>query len=100
MRWKTAGAGVAIFAVAASLLRGQEAPPEPQFDVASVRRQPRLGASGVVIPGVAQPGGRWTASGVPLLQIIRSAYPEYSRGRIIGGPDWIQTDLFGIDARS
>jgi uncharacterized protein (TIGR03435 family) len=70
----------------------------PAFEVASVKRVVLANMSGIrVSPGLPQPGGCWVASNVTFRQIIRSAYPEYSRpGQITGGADWIDRDLFEI----
>jgi uncharacterized protein (TIGR03435 family) len=73
------------------------------FDVASVKRVAPTDADAAlrVIPGVLMPGGRWVAANATLLQLLRSAAPEFSRpGRIVGGPGWIDTELFQIDART
>jgi len=74
----------------------------PQFDVASVKRvSVRPGETAQAFPGGVQQGGRWFASYVPLIQIIRSAYPEYVLpGQIIGGPEWVNVERFEVDART
>ena len=74
----------------------------PQFDVASVKRVTlRPGETTQAFPGGIQQGGRWFASYAPLVQILRSAYPEYVLpGQIIGGPEWVNVERFEVDART
>src|SRR5688572_3598907 len=70
------------------------------FAVASVRRATRSGGSVIAIPGRIEPGG-FVATNATLLQILRSAYPDYARaGRIIGGADWIGSEWFDITAKA
>jgi uncharacterized protein (TIGR03435 family) len=73
----------------------------PTFDVASIKPTPpdttmtRFG-----FPG---PGGRWSASNVTLLQIMQrsGSFEPYSRpGLIVGGPAWVRTDKFDINAKA
>jgi uncharacterized protein (TIGR03435 family) len=68
---------------------------KPEFEVASLKLNkvsegsPALGD---------QPGGRFVASRVPLRRLMQFAY----RGNqdFIGGPDWIDTDRWDIEARA
>ena len=47
------------------------------------------------------PGGQFVASNVPLDALVRAAYPDFlSIHRIVGGPDWIRTQLFEINAKA
>jgi uncharacterized protein (TIGR03435 family) len=71
----------------------------PTFDVASIKPSPP-DARGVA-PGSPGPGGRWSASNVPLLMIMQRAFEQYSRpGLIVGGPAWIRTDKYEINAKA
>jgi len=72
-------------------LAGQE-PVAPAFEVASVK--PNLGFAGTQMWG-ALPSGRFVATNTPLRLLIQSAY-ALSRDRLVGGPDWIQTERFDI----
>jgi uncharacterized protein (TIGR03435 family) len=67
-----------------------------QFEVASVKLHtsddPRVYM-------VAQPGGRFVAANIPLRLLIRSAY-QLQDDQIVGGPAWLATDRFDIDARA
>ena len=68
----------------------------PRFEVASVKLhtaddQPEM--------MVAQPGGRFVAVNVPLRHVIRTAF-QLQNDQIVGGPDWLATDRFDIEARA
>ena len=77
------------------------APVPLSFEVASVKRTPPVGPGGAV---TIRMGGlqrnRWSADGVTLLMLIRSAYGQrYAmQGQIVGGPAWIETDRFTVTA--
>jgi len=72
----------------------------PAFDVASVKQN--TSGSGQRSVGF-QPGGRFTARNMTLRGLIAAAHgtpqplPLY---RIVGGPGWIDSDRFDIDARA
>jgi uncharacterized protein (TIGR03435 family) len=66
------------------------------FEVASVR--PNTSADGRVMLGV-QPGGRFTATNVPLRLLLRQAF-DVQEFQIVGGPDWIGSDRFDIVAKT
>ena len=72
--------------------RGQE----PSFEVASVRpnRSSELGMR-INLPAAR----RFTATNVPLRDLIRFAY-DVQEERLIGGPAWLRTDRFDIEART
>ena len=46
-----------------------------------------------------QPGGRFTATNVPLRDLIRFAY-QLQNFQIVGGPDWLTSDRFDIVAKA
>jgi len=48
---------------------------------------------------VAQPGGRFVAMNIPLRMLIRTAY-QLQDDQIVGGPKWLATDRFDIEARA
>jgi uncharacterized protein (TIGR03435 family) len=66
---------------------------EPRFEVASVKPN----QSGDVAIRVDTSGGRFTATNVPLMLLIRLAYaiPEF---RIANAPDWVRADRFDVSA--
>ena len=48
-----------------------------------------------------EPGGRWLVRAATLRSILESVYPDYRHaGRIVGGPAWIDSASFTIDARA
>ena len=90
-------AAVVLMAIAA--VRGQQpASPTrgPAFEVASVKPNPS-GGLGIQIntPG----SDRFTATNIPLRDLIRFAY-DVQDIRLTGGPDWIRSDRFDIVAKA
>ena len=89
---------------AASNGAAQAAPPRaarPAFTVASIKPTPRTteGQGGPYF----MPGGRFRASGVTLALLMRVAYSYGRSGPLLpnelaGGPAWIDTDRFDLDA--
>jgi uncharacterized protein (TIGR03435 family) len=70
----------------------------PAFDVVSVKPSPPPSAGALRI-GVGVTPGRWDASFVTLLNVIRNAYPELAtEAQFVGGPEWIRTTRFDIAA--
>ena len=87
---------------AAGAPNGSGGPSEqaPEFEVASVKQNTSLGGE----RGAGfQPGGRFSAKNMTLRGLIAAAYgtpqplPLY---RVIGGPGWIDSDRFDIEARA
>jgi uncharacterized protein (TIGR03435 family) len=71
----------------------------PAVEVASVRPNKSTETRGVRL----QPGGRFTAVGIPLRDLIRIAYGLQTLllpGQIVGGPDWLGSDRFDIVAKA
>jgi uncharacterized protein (TIGR03435 family) len=71
---------------------GQD-PPAPVAYVASIR--PSQGGRGMIrmMPGAI------SVSGVPIRMIIRQAYGPLQEGQLVGGPDWIDSERFDIEAK-
>jgi uncharacterized protein (TIGR03435 family) len=67
----------------------------PVFDAASIRSN----RSGDARSGFETPPGRLSATNVPLRFVIRRAY-RIPDTQIIGGPEWLHTDRFNIEATS
>lgn len=65
----------------------------PQFDVASIKKNP-LGGARV---SVEAPPGRFQANNTPLRFLIRWSY-RIAEPRIVGGPEWIGVDRFDVTA--
>jgi uncharacterized protein (TIGR03435 family) len=89
--------------VVASGQNGQQRQPAvagPAFEVASVKQN--VSGSGQRGAGF-QPGGRFRGSNMTLRGLIAAAYgtpqplPLY---RVVGGPGWLDSDRFDIDARA
>ena len=83
---------LAAVAVAVPLLTAQQA----QFEVASVKLHTSADQRMMM---VAQPGGRFVAMNIPLRMLIRTAY-QLQDDQIVGGPRWLATDRFDIEARA
>ena len=90
-------AAVVMTAIAA--VRGQQAaslPRGPAFEVASVKPN-QSGGLGIQVdtPGT----DRFTATNIPLRDLIRFAY-DVQDIRLVGGPDWIRSERFDIVAKA
>ena len=74
-----------------------QAPPvtsdQPRFDVASLKL--KIENDGVIFDQSQK--GRYTLGGYTLAAMIRSAY-RVQEFQIIGGPDWMNTDRFNLEA--
>ena len=66
------------------------------FEVASVK--PNKTGDPRVMLGM-QPGGRMTATNVPLRLLIRNAY-QLQDSQLVGGPSWVANDRFDIVAKA
>jgi bla regulator protein blaR1 len=74
----------------------------PSFEVASIKQntstetRARMGA---------QPGGRVTVTNTPVRSLIATAFGMFStealiRARILGGPDWLDSERYDINAKA
>jgi uncharacterized protein (TIGR03435 family) len=71
----------------------------PAFEVVSIKEAPPPGVGPFRFGVGPQPGGRWVAESMNLVAIIRDAYPAFSFDlQIVGGPGWIRTTRFDINA--
>jgi hypothetical protein len=73
--------------------------PSPQkasFEVASVKLNRSIGGPANRID--RQPGGRFVASNITLRILMRGVYRVFD-AQIVGGPNWLTTDRFDIDAK-
>jgi len=68
----------------------------PRFEVASVK--PNTSGDGRVMIGM-QPGGRYTATNVPLRLLIRNAY-QLQDFQLVEAPGWIGSERFDIVAKA
>jgi len=86
-----------LVAVSVAVAQAQE---PRRFEVASVKVSPPLPPGGArVIAGTAQPGGRWISQNAPLIDILRTVFPEYRLLGQIVAPEWVQRTRFDVDAR-
>jgi bla regulator protein blaR1 len=69
---------------------------EPKFEVTSVKKSGPNRQGGPFRFGL-QPGGRFTVSGMPVSALLTMAY-GIQRFQLIGGPSWINSDRFDINA--
>jgi uncharacterized protein (TIGR03435 family) len=67
-----------------------------EFEVASVKLHT---SDDQRVMMVAQPGGRFVAENIPLRLLIRTAF-QLQDDQIVGGPEWLATDRFDIEARA
>jgi uncharacterized protein (TIGR03435 family) len=96
---------VAIFAaiaISSAMVRAgvQQSPQTPSFEAASVK--PNVSGPGPFRNVMWPPGGRMTATGLTLRELIRSAYVGDGIqliSQIVGGPSWLDTDRFDIVAK-
>jgi uncharacterized protein (TIGR03435 family) len=78
------------------VVNGQTPGKPPAFEVASIRENVSASDNASVR---AQPGGRVSVSNNSLRNIIRNAY-NVQNYQIIGGPDWINTARWDINAKA
>jgi uncharacterized protein (TIGR03435 family) len=84
-----------VLLLAAYGLFGQEQ--KPAFQVASIKPYLQVGTQ--FNRGLRpMPGGRLTAHNAPVVMLIQNAY-RLQAYQIIGGPDWINTDGYDIEAK-
>jgi uncharacterized protein (TIGR03435 family) len=88
----------AIGVIGAALLAppGVQAQTPQTFEVASIRRNltGNQQGGGLAAP---QPGGRFMAIGATLRRLVADAYDD---AQILGGPTWLDTDRFDVNARA
>src|SRR5688500_12628733 len=75
---------------------GQAQSPPSKFEIVSVKAN-RSGAPFRMGP-VLQPGGRVIATNLSLRDLIRAAY-GLEDNQLVGGPAWIDSDRFDVEAR-
>src|SRR4051812_13239160 len=67
------------------------------FDAASIKLN-TTGASGITLETF--PGGRLNVVNNPLSNVIRNAYNSIRPFLLQGGPDWINSDRYDIEAKA
>jgi uncharacterized protein (TIGR03435 family) len=90
-----------VFAAASPVAsRTMTAQTPPAFDVASVRQNTSTGGPRI---WRFHPGGRFTATNMPLRALIRIAYGHDTiriNAQMDGAPRWVDTDRFDIEAKA
>ncbi len=81
-------------ALGAAIDLGAQTP--PAFEVASIRPNTSGNAQGQGLAG-PQPGGRFVAMGATLKRLVAAAYDDL---QIVGGPSWIDSSRFDMNARA
>jgi len=89
-------AGVAGIVVATPRAQAPAPSSGPTFDVTSVK--PNKSGPGGPSMLQNQPGGRFTATNVPVRPLIQNAYRLQSF-QLVGGPAWLDTERFDIVAK-
>jgi uncharacterized protein (TIGR03435 family) len=99
--WWSPAIGTCVVAVALSASIAAQAPTgRVAFEAVSVKPI-ALDAPRPPISTVGLRGNRWSASNVTLMTIIRAAYRGHqfsAPDQFVGGPDWIRTARFDVDA--
>jgi uncharacterized protein (TIGR03435 family) len=95
---------VLLIAVATSVAAQSPAsttPVAPVFAIASIKPSVPSPDGRMFVDSGARPGGQWFSQNTEFISILRSAYPAFSLpGQIVGGPDWVSTARFDINARA
>jgi uncharacterized protein (TIGR03435 family) len=84
-----------VTAVAVSPAAQAQSSDQRTFDVASIK--PNITHKGPGSLAAPQPGGRYVGIGVTLRRLINDAYDPFD---ILGGPDWVGTERFDVNARA
>ena len=88
-----------IFVMALTVLAatsGAQAPKDPAFDVAAIKPAADTQAFSF---SMVQPGGRYVGQNMSLRLLIKTAYGVHD-SQIIGGPSWIDSDRWDINAKA
>jgi uncharacterized protein (TIGR03435 family) len=75
----------------------QSGKPLPSFEVASIRLNKSADSRGSVLPA---PGGRFTASNVPLQYLVAAAYGIKQNFQLSGAPAWLLSERYDIEAKA
>jgi uncharacterized protein (TIGR03435 family) len=96
---RVAAAGVMVLAVLHAPLRAQAPVADAGFEVASVKPSNAAGPFPFGRIGLL-PGGRFTAVGATVRELIRAAYGLREDAQMTGGPGWVSADRFDVEARA
>jgi uncharacterized protein (TIGR03435 family) len=88
---------VLLAATGAAIATAQPTP--PAFEIASVK--PNKSEDRRRVGMQSTPGGRFTATNIPLYVLITVAYGlPFQSNRLSGGPEWIRSERFDIEAKA
>src|SRR6185503_12962292 len=82
-----------------SRLQAQTPAADAAFDVASVKPNKAGGPFPFGRIGLL-PGGRFTGIGATLPELMRAAYGLREDAQISGGPNWVSTERFDVEAKA
>jgi uncharacterized protein (TIGR03435 family) len=93
-----------IGAFSSAVIRAQNVPPRPHFEVASVKRNTACGGQ----RGEGPSPGRFNLECTTVLNLIQLAYGAFANGvsmnsqmlEITGAPDWVTSDAYRISAKA
>jgi len=95
-----AAIALVLAAAAASSLVAQAPAPRPRFDVATIKRSPRLDAGGTLR---MMPGGLFRSVNVDVRGMMLGAYRTAERrlfaSQIVGAPAWLASERYDITAK-
>jgi uncharacterized protein (TIGR03435 family) len=94
-RPSTAAPGIAAALILATAALFAQSAARPHFEVASIKQSNEQRFNTNVRP---QPGGRFTAT-APLKILMQAAYSLHDF-QILGGPAWLDSDSFEVDAKA
>jgi uncharacterized protein (TIGR03435 family) len=87
--------GLILFASGGALA---QSPPAPiAFDAASINPSPPPGPNrSIFVGGPRRDPGRVAFSNIPMKYVVRTAYGIDTNARILGGPAWIDSEMYDI----
>ncbi len=89
------GLSLLIVVAAATRLPLAAQQPAPAFEIASVKRNTSGERDGTAGPRL---GGRFVMVNLPVVRLIRAAYPNLTAAQVSGGPEWVNTERYDITA--
>ena len=93
-------AGICVAFMAGSLTRAQSlSGPLPSFEVASIKPDPDPSHRSGHNIHIHQNNGYYSATGLTARYLIKDAYNLASDDQLSGGPDWISSEPYAIEAK-
>jgi uncharacterized protein (TIGR03435 family) len=94
-----AASGLAVVALPLVIGAAQSLKVQPRFEAASIKVN-NLGENQLPGADFAAQGGRLHVRNNPMQNVIRNAYGVRQRFLLVGGPDWIDSDRYDMEARA